>query len=62
MFGGGQGFWSPTENKPAMRAFVDSIDRRRPERLRRSWRHWLAEFVAVLVVSAGIYVLVTTIA
>lgn len=62
MFGGGQGFWSPTENRSAMRAFADSIQRRRPDRPRRSWRRRLAELVAVLVVSAGIYALVTTIA
>lgn len=45
-----------------MRAFADSIDRRRPDRPRRSWRRRLVELVAVLAVSAGIYVLLTTIA
>lgn len=62
MFGGGQGFWSPTENRSAMRAFVDSINRRRPDRPRRSWRRRLVELVAVLAVSAGIYAVVMAIA
>lgn len=61
MLGGGQGFWSPTENKPAMRAFVDSLQRRRRDRPRRSWSRRLAELVDVLVVAAGIYVVVTAV-
>lgn len=45
-----------------MRAFVDSINRRRPDRPRRSWRRRLVELVAVLAVSAGIYAVVMAIA
>ena len=53
---GGNGFWSPTENKRAMRAFVDSLRERSglKRRRRTGWR-FVAELVAVLVVAAGIY-------
>lgn len=53
---GGNGFWSPTENKPAMRAFADSLrDRSVLKRRRRTGWRFVAELVAVVVVAAGIY-------
>lgn len=59
---GGNGFWSPTDNKPAMRAFAESIRRRRPDRPRRSWRRLVVELAAVAAVSAGIYGVMAAIA
>lgn len=53
---GGNGFWSPTQNKPAMKAFVDSIRRRRPPRRDRpTGGRFVAELLGVIVVAAGIY-------
>ncbi len=61
--GSGNGFWSPTENKPAMRAFAQSLrDRGQGARRRRSWPRMLVELVAVAVVAAGIFVVVSALA
>ncbi len=63
MFGTGNGFWSPTENKPAMRAFAQSLrDRGQGGRPRRSWPRMLVELVGVAVVAAGIFLVVTALA
>lgn len=60
---GGNGFWSPTQNKPAMKAFTESIRRRGGRRRSHSsgWR-FVAELLAVVVVASGIYGLVTLVA
>lgn len=54
--GGGNSFWTPTENRPAMRAFVDSVrDRRSRRRLPRGPR-LLVEVLALLLVVVAVYV------
>ena len=56
---GGNGFWSPTHNKPAMKAFVGSIRRRAGRRRSRSsGGRFVAELLAVVAVSGGIYALI----
>lgn len=60
---GGNGFWAPTQNRPAMKAFTESI-RRRAGRRRTpsSGLRFVAELLAVVVVASGIYGLVTLVA
>lgn len=63
MFGSGNGFWSPTENKTAMRAFADSLrDRSVRKRGRRTGWRFVLELVGVLVVAAAIYGAVAAVA
>ena len=60
---GGNGFWSPTQNRPAMKAFTDSI-RRRAGRRRSpsSGGRFIAELLSVVVVSGGIYAMIALVA
>ncbi len=54
--GGGNSFWTPTENRPAMRAFVDSIrDRRSRRRLPRGLR-LVVEVLALVLFVVAVYV------
>ena len=55
MFGSGNGFWTPTQNRPAMRAFVDSLRDRSGRRRRPRGARLVAELVALGVVTAGIF-------
>lgn len=56
---GGYGWWSPTENKAAMKAFVDHVRGRRGIDRKRSWPRLLLEALGVVGVAVGIFLLIT---
>jgi hypothetical protein len=58
--GGGVGWWSPTENKPAMKAYADRFRGRRRRR-QGGWRRRLVGAVAVAAVTVGIFFVVSAI-
>lgn len=53
--GGGNGWWSPTQNRRAMQAFADRVQQRRPERREHGWRRRAAELFGVVIVTLAVF-------